>query len=89
MDRVEKSLLTQLNHEGSVLKRRSMGFRTDRASWVRIECRGLERLDGQGWGLEATAVLGVVQGPHRRDVAVKRGVVPVACAHSVHIHDSS
>lgn len=63
VDRVEKSLHTQLEHKGSVVKRRSMGFRTDRASWVRIECRGLERLDGQGWGLEAAAVLAGVPVP--------------------------
>lgn len=66
VDRVEKSLHTRLEHEGSVVKRRSMGFRTDRASWVRIECRGFERLDGQGWGLEAAAVLAGVPIPEWR-----------------------
>jgi hypothetical protein len=57
LDRVEKSLQLRLQPDGAVRKRRSTGFRSDRATWVRVECRGLERLDSQGWGLEATRVL--------------------------------
>jgi hypothetical protein len=57
LDRVERSLQLRLVAEGSVRKRRSIGFRSDRGTWVRIECRGLERFDGQGWGLEAARVL--------------------------------
>jgi hypothetical protein len=57
LDRVERSLQTQLEPEGSVRKRRSIGARTARGTWVRIELRGLERLDGQGWGIEAAALL--------------------------------
>lgn len=57
VDTVEKALHTRLKHAEAVIKRRSMGFPSDRGTWVRIECRGLERLDGQGWGLEAAAVL--------------------------------
>src|SRR2546421_4226520 len=55
--RVQSALMTRFQREQVVKKRRSLGFPTDRGSWVRIECRGLERRDGQGWGLEAAAVL--------------------------------
>lgn len=55
VDTVEKSLHVYLDHAARVIKRRSMGFPSDRGTWVRIECRGLERLDGQGWGLESAA----------------------------------
>ena len=57
VDAVEKALDTRLNRATAVVKRRSMGFASDRSTWVRIECRGLERLDGQGWGLEAAHIL--------------------------------
>lgn len=50
VDTVEKALHTRLDSTAAVIKRRSMGFPSDRGTWVRIECRGLERLDGQGWG---------------------------------------
>src|ERR1051326_8037692 len=63
VDTVEKALHTQLKRTNAVIKRRSMGFRSDRGTWVRIECRGIERLDGQGWGLEAAAVLSGVPIP--------------------------
>jgi hypothetical protein len=55
--RVEKSLQLTMSTEGVVKKRRSIGFRSDRDTWVRVECRGLERFDGQGWGLEAAQIL--------------------------------
>lgn len=61
--RVEASLQLALNPAGSVRKRRSIGFRSDRGTWVRVECRGLERFDGQGWGLEAARVLDAVPVP--------------------------
>jgi hypothetical protein len=64
VSRVEASLQLALNPEGSVRKRRSIGFRSDRGTWVRVECRGLERFDGQGWGLEAAQVLDNVPVPH-------------------------
>lgn len=63
IDRVESALNTRLHRAQAVKKRRSLGFRSDRDSWVRIECRGLERLDGQGWGLEASTVLAGVPIP--------------------------
>jgi hypothetical protein len=63
VDRVESALMTRLQRDQAVNKRRSAGFPTDRSSWVRIECRGLERLDGQGWGLEAAATVAGVPIP--------------------------
>lgn len=58
--RVMAALQTSVFGEGPetyVRKRRSIGFRTDRETWVRIECRGRERLDGQAWGLESAATI--------------------------------
>jgi len=60
LSRVEASLQLTASTggpDGLIRKRRSIGFRSDRDTWVRIECRGLERLDSQGWGLEAAATL--------------------------------
>lgn len=63
LDRVEQSLQTVLDRQSVVRKRRSVGARTDRHTWVRIERRGLDRIAAQGWnGPEAATVL--------RDVAL-------------------
>jgi len=63
VDRVETCLRLRLAVDGAVRKRRTLGLRSDRGTWVRIECRGLERLDGQGWGLEAAGLLDGVPAP--------------------------
>lgn len=63
LTRVEASLQLELSPEGSVRKRRSIGFRSHRGTWVRVECRGMERFDGQGWGLEAAQILDGVPVP--------------------------
>ena len=63
LTRVEKSLQLTVSPGDAVRKRRSIGFRSDRDTWVRVECRGLERFDGQGWGLEAAQVLDGVPVP--------------------------
>ncbi|WKD37056.1 hypothetical protein [Streptomyces xanthophaeus] len=56
--RVERALDVQLDRQALVRKRRSLGGRTDRGTWVRIERRGFERIGTQGWnGTEAAAVL--------------------------------
>lgn len=55
--RVQGSLQTSFDLETEVRKRRSVGFRTDRDTWVRIEIRNLDRSDGQSWGVEAASVL--------------------------------
>jgi hypothetical protein len=64
LDRVQRSLQLTMNPDGMIKKRRSIGFRSDRGTWVRVECRGLERLDAQGWGLEAAHVLDRMPVPH-------------------------
>ncbi|MEV4500862.1 hypothetical protein [Streptomyces klenkii] len=62
LDRVEQSFQVRLDRQAIVRKRRSVGARTDRHTWVRIERRGFDRIGAQGWnGPEAAAVLtGVV-----------------------------
>jgi hypothetical protein len=57
LSRVENALQLNMAPDGVIKKRRSIGFRSDRGTWVRVECRGLERLDGQAWGLEAAQIL--------------------------------
>ena len=45
-------------------KRRSVGGRTDRETWVRIERRDLDKIGGQGWnGTECAAVLDGIAKP--------------------------
>lgn len=63
LDRVELSLQTRLDRETVVRKRRSVGARTDRGTWVRIERRGLNKIGPQGWnGTECAARLeGIAQ----------------------------
>ncbi|WP_194891981.1 hypothetical protein [Catenulispora pinisilvae] len=63
LDRVEKALQVRLDPDGQVRKRRSLGAGTDRGTWIRIELRGPEKLDGQGWGVEASHVLHGVAKP--------------------------
>jgi hypothetical protein len=55
LDRVEQALGVHLDRETMVRKRRSVGARTDRNSWVRIERRGLDRIGKQGWDGAACA----------------------------------
>lgn len=56
--RVEQALHVRLDRHALVRKRRSLGGRTERGTWVRIERRGCERIGPQDWnGTEAAAVL--------------------------------
>ncbi|NUK23787.1 hypothetical protein [Streptomyces lunaelactis] len=55
LNRVERSLGVRLNQEPVVRKRRSLGARTDRDTWVRIERRGLDRIGVQGGDGTASA----------------------------------
>ncbi|MDV5145441.1 hypothetical protein R1T08_14775 [Streptomyces sp. SBC-4] len=55
LDRVERSLGVRLGQEPVVRKRRSLGARTDRNTWVRIERRGLDRIGVQGGDGTASA----------------------------------
>lgn len=60
---VEAALQVRLDPDGQVRKRRSLGAATDRGTWIRVELRGLEKCDGQGWGVEAAHVLDGVAKP--------------------------
>ncbi|MFF8906323.1 hypothetical protein [Streptomyces olivaceoviridis] len=63
LDRVARSLQVRFLSETVVRKRRSVGTRTDRDTWVRIERRLLGKITDQGWnGTECAARLeGVAQ----------------------------
>lgn len=62
--RVAHALAVQFDRGTEVRKRRSIGCRTDRNTWVRIEARSVERIDGQGWnGPECAAVIQGVAKP--------------------------
>jgi hypothetical protein len=63
VERVQRQLDTFFDLTAEVRKRRSLGFRTDRDTWVRIELRGLDRMHGQSWGIEEAAALGGVAMP--------------------------
>ncbi|MEU9413002.1 hypothetical protein AB0E08_45895 [Streptomyces sp. NPDC048281] len=64
LNRVEQSLQVRFARDTVVRKRRTVGARTDRNTWVRIERRGLDRIGVQGWnGPESTAVLDGVAMP--------------------------
>ncbi|MFI1799892.1 hypothetical protein ACH427_21405 [Streptomyces sp. NPDC020379] len=61
---VERALQVSLDREAVVRKRRSIGAPTSRNTWVRIERRTTDRIDGQGWnGTETSAVLAEVARP--------------------------
>ncbi|MEU1379274.1 hypothetical protein [Streptomyces albidoflavus] len=55
---VERSLQVRFDPDTVVRKRRSVGARTDRGTWVRIERRSLDKIGEQGWnGTECAARL--------------------------------
>ncbi|MGH3871696.1 MAG: hypothetical protein ACRDSR_09305 [Pseudonocardiaceae bacterium] len=57
LDRVERCWGVRLDREVAVLKRRSLGARTDRDTWIRLEVRPLSKVTGQGSGVEGAAGL--------------------------------
>ncbi|GGS84981.1 hypothetical protein [Streptomyces cinerochromogenes] len=63
LDRVARSLQVRFLADTVVRKRRSVGARTDRETWVRIERRPLGKITDQGWnGAECAARLdGIAQ----------------------------
>ncbi|MEE1822474.1 hypothetical protein PUR61_09755 [Streptomyces sp. BE20] len=64
LDRVEQALRVRLQPDTVLRKRRSVGARTDRDTWVRIERRPLDRIGGQGWnGTECAAALTAIDKP--------------------------
>ncbi|MEU0196687.1 MULTISPECIES: hypothetical protein [unclassified Streptomyces] len=70
LDHVGRSLRVRLLPDTVVRKRRTVGARTDRDTWVRIERRLLDKIPDQGWnGTECAARLeGVAQPAWRRCV---------------------
>ncbi|MFG2134150.1 hypothetical protein ACGFNV_41210 [Streptomyces sp. NPDC048751] len=73
LDRVGRSLQTCLARDTVVRKRRSIGARTDRGTWVRIERRGLDKIGVQGWnGTECAARLDGIAQPAWRGCLVWR-----------------
>lgn len=66
VESVCRTLGVRCAQDSILRKRRSIGFATDRTTWVRIERRPLSRLDGQGWGTEAAASLTGVAMPRWR-----------------------
>jgi hypothetical protein len=55
--RANQALATDFDSTTEVRKRRSLGYKTSRNTWVRIEVKELTRLDGQSWGVEAASTL--------------------------------
>ncbi|MFE7181945.1 hypothetical protein [Streptomyces erythrochromogenes] len=79
LERVEEAFHVRLDRLTLVRKRRSLGGRTERGTWVRIERRGFERIGPQGWnGTEAAAVLqGVAMPEWYRGLAWREPGEPV------------
>ncbi|MFE4665701.1 hypothetical protein ACFRI7_07250 [Streptomyces sp. NPDC056716] len=70
---VERSLQTRVDPGTTVRKRRSVGARTDRDTWVRVERRPLGKITDQGWnGTESAARLEGVAQPTWRGCVVWR-----------------
>jgi hypothetical protein len=63
VDRVQQAFSLHFDFGTEVRKRRSIGYRTDRSTWVRIEIRDTARTDGQAWGVESASVLHGVSMP--------------------------
>ena len=73
--RVGRALQARLLSETLVRKRRTVGVRTDRDTWVRIERRPLGKIPDQGWnGTEAAARLDGVAQPEWYGCTVWRDV---------------
>lgn len=64
IERVERALAVRFDPPTEIRKRRSIGFRTDRDTWVRIEQRPVSRFIERGNnGLECSAILRGVARP--------------------------
>ncbi len=79
LDHVARSLQVRLLPDTVVRKRRSVGARTNRNTWVRIERRLLDKIPDQGWnGTESAARLeGVMQPAWHRCVVWRDAAAPV------------
>ncbi len=75
LDHVERSLQVRLLPGTVVRKRRTVGARTDRDTWVRIERRLLDKIPDQGWnGTECAARLEGIAQPEWHGCVVWRDV---------------
>ncbi|MFD9488686.1 hypothetical protein [Streptomyces sp. NPDC059991] len=79
LDSVERMLGVRLDRETVVRKRRSVGARTDRRTWVRIDWRGLDRIGVQGGDgtASAEALRGIAKPGWFAGVAWRDEVEPV------------
>ncbi|MEV7275527.1 hypothetical protein [Streptomyces sp. NPDC093111] len=79
LDRVERSLGTDVDRGSAVRKRRSVGARTGRGTWVRIERRGLDRIGVQGGDgtASAAALSGIAKPAWLAGVAWRDDTEPV------------
>ncbi|WP_351222494.1 hypothetical protein [Streptomyces sp. NPDC002133] len=79
LDRVERSLQVCIDRDTVIRKRRSVGGRTDRGTWVRVERRSFGRIGAQGGnGPETAAVLrGVAMPDWYAGVTWRDGAEPV------------
>ncbi|MFG2836154.1 hypothetical protein ACGFZH_11260 [Streptomyces zaomyceticus] len=79
LDRVEQALGVCLDPGTVVRKRRSVGARTDRGTWVRIERRGLDRIGVQGGDgtASAEALRGIAKPAWIAGLAWRDAVEPV------------
>ncbi|MFE0464082.1 hypothetical protein ACFW1A_32990 [Kitasatospora sp. NPDC058965] len=79
LERVGTALGTQLDPATVVRKRRSVGARTERGTWVRIERRGLDRIGTQGGNgtPSAEALSGIAKPAWLAGVAWRDEVEPV------------
>ncbi|KUO13656.1 hypothetical protein [Streptomyces sp. DSM 15324] len=76
LDRVGCSFQTRLDPNTVVRKRRSVGARTDRDTWIRVERRPLDKIGDQGWnGTEQAARLHGIAQPSWRGCTVWRDPV--------------
>lgn len=62
LDRVERQLAVGLDRAGLVRKRRSVGARSDRGTWVRIEARPMLKIVAQGQAGNGMEVASLLQG---------------------------
>lgn len=73
LDHVERSLQVHLLPDTVIRKRRFVGARTDRDTWVRIERRLLNKITDQGWnGGECAARLEGIAQPEWRGCVIWR-----------------
>ncbi|MEU8650396.1 hypothetical protein [Streptomyces sp. NPDC048737] len=73
LHRVERALQVRLAADTVVRKRRSIGARTNRDTWVRVERRSLDKIGDQGWnGTECAARLENIAQPAWQSCVVWR-----------------